>query len=137
MTINLNKLENNLFKYYFLLKKHKSFEAIFSHFDEFSESMQNDLIDMYGQPGQVEAKNNAIIKDILISFKAINSLNNNGYDTNMISKIQSVIISIDNYLNNLFESYAFDETSEEYLLSKYDLTEIINKKFNERRKVST
>ena len=136
MNLNLNKFEDNLFKYYFLLNKHKSFEAIFSHFEEFEEFVQDELIEMYGQPGQVDAKNNEIIRDIISSFKAIKSLENNDFDNSQKLKIKQVIITIDKYLNNVFESYPFDETNEEYLLSKFDLTEIINIKLKQNRRVS-
>jgi len=133
--MNITKIEDNLFKYFYLLNKHKTCEAIFSLFDEFDEFTQDELIKQFGQPGVIDGKYMELKNDILSSFKAIKQLSGTNLDTNVESKLKEVIFTIDKYLDNVFGVYEFDINDVEYLLSKYDLIEIINKEYDEKRKV--
>ena len=123
----LNEFKENLFKYYFLLGKYKSFEAIFSHFDEFNEDTQDELVKMYGQAGQVDSKNNEIKKDIFNSYKIIHSLEIHDFAKDLEVKLQDVLISTDNYLHNIFQIYNFNADDKEFLVSKDELSKIFKK----------
>jgi hypothetical protein len=132
--MNIHKLEQNLYKYYFLLKTEHSFEAIFKYFDEFDKFIQDELIESFGNMGDLDIKNQKIENDIFNSFKVIKTLDLFDIDVQKKTYLDFLIAN-DAYLDNVFNSYNFSEEDEKFILCKYDLNEILKLRYNNSNKL--
>ena len=125
-------IQEDLYKSYFFLKKYFSLEARLAYFDSCSLEVQDIKLELYSGVGAVDIMNQEIENKILDGFKLINILDNFDLSESTLIDLTDYLLAIHKYLDLKFANIEVELESKEFILSKYDLDQILLK---EKRKM--
>lgn len=124
---NLFLIQEDLYKFYFFLKKHFSLESRLADFDSYSPEVQEIKLELYSGVGAVDIINQKYESDIFLGFKYLYILDNSNVAESLRIDMIDLLFKIHKYLELTFYGIKVNLESKEFILCKYDLDQILLK----------